>query len=460
MTKYLNSKFLWLALGVGIITCSLYILFVSDNLTFDADPDSSRIILFAIQKILIGLLFFLAVINIKKLPITEQWIAFIIFTGLLARMILLPSVPALENDYYRYLWDGAVTANGVNPYSISPQQVMDKDTVVPERIIHLAEESGEVIHKINHPKIRTLYPALSQAVFSISYIFFPWSVSGFKIIMLLADLLLLFFIIGILKELKLPKTFIAIYWLNPIVIHQFFSAVHYDLFAVLFTAISFYYFLKSKYISAGIILAIAVGFKLYPVLILPFYLRKITDQKIKFALTTIVFAVIVFVIFIPVLLAGFDENQGLIKYAANWINNAAFYTLLKDSIDWFTTTFKIYYVCADCVARWITVAIMLLTIIGLNIKQAKSNKEIANKIVIAFAVMFLISPTQFPWYFTWLVVPLTFSPKFSLLMYSFLLPLYHLNYLGDYFIYIQHIPVFLLFLYEITNKRRMEVIFE
>ena len=37
-------------------------------------------------------------------------------------------------------------------------------------------------------------------------------------------------------------------------------------------------------------------------------------------------------------------------------------------------------------------------------------------------------------------------------MYSFLIPLYHLHYFHEYFIYIQHIPVLLLFLYEIKNK--------
>jgi hypothetical protein len=50
-----------------------------------------------------------------------------------------------------------------------------------------------------------------------------------------------------------------------------------------------------------------------------------------------------------------------------------------------------------------------------------------------------------------MILPLVFSPKISLLMYAFLIPLYHLNPLGGYFIYIQHIPVILLFLYEIKT---------
>ncbi|MFZ2323430.1 MAG: glycosyltransferase 87 family protein [Ignavibacteriaceae bacterium] len=447
----LRGKLIWILLGFGVITYALYILKVSPTLTYDANPGPVEIILFVSQKILIGVLFFLAIINITKLPLKETWIAWIVFTGLFARIILIPSAPILEDDFYRYLWDGAVTANEYNPYMLSPLQVQQQDPDVPEKILKLADQSGDVINKINHPKIKTLYPALAQIVFALSYYLVPWSVTGWKFIMLLGDLFLLFFIIKILRELKLPISFVAIYWLNPIILHEYFNTGHYDLFALLFTAISFYYFLKSEHITASITLALAVGFKLWPVLLFPFYLRRLSNQKFKIISSIIAFSVFVVIIFIPVLRAGIDENFGFMKYAANWINNAAFYTILKDSIDLFTATFKIYYVCADCVARWITIGLMLITILWLIRKPLNDNKLLSNNILIAVAVMFLISPTQFPWYYTWLVLPLVFSPKFSLLMYAFLIPLYHLNFLGNYFIYIQHIPVILLFIYELKK---------
>jgi hypothetical protein len=446
-----KGKTIWFLLGAGIILYAVYILFVSNTLTYDAEPSKSEIILFVLQRILIGILFFLAVINITKLPIKESWIAWIIFSGLMARLIILPSSPILEDDFYRYLWDGAVTANEFNPYYLSPYQVQQQHPDVPEKILKLAEESGDVINKINHPKIRTLYPALSQIIFAFSYYLFPWSVAGWKFLMLLADFILLFFLIKILRELKLPVSYVAIYWLNPIVLHEFFNTGHYDLFALLFIAISFYYFIKNEPVTASITLALAVGFKLWPVLLFPFYLRQILNQKSKLITSVISFSVLLLIIFIPVLRAGWDENQGFIKYAANWINNAGFYTLLKDGIEYFTNTFKIYYVCADCVARWITIGIMFTTILLLVRKPSQNFQAMADKILVVIAVMFLISPTQFPWYYTWVILPLVFSPKFSLLMYSFLIPLYHLNFIGGYFKYIEHLPVLILFLYEMKK---------
>jgi alpha-1,6-mannosyltransferase len=450
--ELLKGKLIWVLLGFGVLIYAFYILRVSPTLTYDAQPAAVEKILFVSQKILIGILFFLAIINITKIPLKEGWIAWIIFTGLFARIILIPSAPILEDDFYRYLWDGAVTANEFNPYTFSPLQVQQHDSDVPEKILKLAENSGHVINKVNHPQIKTLYPTLAQILFAFSYYLFPWSFTGWKFIMLLGDLLLLFFLIKILRELELPVSFVAIYWLNPIVLHEFFNTGHYDLFALLFTAISFYYLLRNEYITASITLALAVGFKLWPVILFPFYLRRLSNQKFKILSNIFAFSLFVVIIFIPVFRAGIDENFGFMKYAANWINNAGFYSILKESIDLFTTTFKIYYVCVDCVARWITIIMMVATILWLIKKPAYDNRKLANNILIVIAIMFLISPTQFPWYYTWLVLPLVFSPKFSLLMYAFLIPLYHLNFLGDYFIYIQHIPVIILFIYEIRKK--------
>ncbi len=446
-----RGKTIWLLLGLGVILYAFYILKVSPALTYDAKPNTVEIILFVSQRILIGILFFLAIININKLPLKESWIAWIIFTGLIARIILIPSSPILEDDFYRYLWDGAVTANEFNPYVLSPLQVQQHNPEVPEKILKLSDQSREIINKINHPKIKTLYPAMAQIVFAISYYLFPFSITGWKLIMLLGDLVLLFFLIRILRELKLPVSFVAIYWLNPIILHEYFNTGHYDLFALLFVAISFYYFLRDENVTASITLALAVGFKLWPVILFPFYLRRLSNQKLKLLSSIFAFSVFLVIIFIPVFRAGIDENFGFIKYAANWINNAGFYSILKESINLFTTTFKIYYVCDDCVARWITIGLMAVTVLWLVRKPANDNRELADKILIAVAIMFLISPTQFPWYFTWLILPLVFSPKFSLLMYVFLIPLYHLNFLGGYFIYIQHIPVILLFLYELKK---------
>src|SRR5579871_5553283 len=39
------------------------------------------------------------------------------------RLLMLPSWPIQEIDFYRYLWDGQVTFHGLNSYAYSPYQV-------------------------------------------------------------------------------------------------------------------------------------------------------------------------------------------------------------------------------------------------------------------------------------------------------------------------------------------------
>ena len=446
-----RAKLLWIMLGIGVILYSVFILINSSSLTNQANPTDSSKIIYVSQRIFAGILFFFASIVILKIPQNEKWLGWIIFTGLAARLILLPTSAVLEDDWYRYLWDGAVTAKGFNPYTYNPADIMEKKSTVPDELIKLADESDDIIKNINHPTMRTIYPPIAQIFFTASYIIAPWTLLGWKIILLIGDLILLFFTIKILKNLKLPLTFSAIYWLNPIVLHEFFNAAHMDLFVLLFVMMSVYFLLKDRTIISTVLLALAVGIKLWPLIIIPFILRKVWKDKKQVVTHLLLFGFLVVVFFVPVLDAGWDENQGFVKYAANWINNDAFYTLLKNGIDLFTTTFKIYYVCADCVGRWVTVGIILLVLLLLIRKPAKDNLDLVDKILIIIAVLFLISPTQFPWYYTWIVPFLVLRPRLSFLLYPMLLPLYQLNYLSGYLVYVQHLPVIILFLYEIKK---------
>ncbi|MGD8305755.1 MAG: hypothetical protein PVF17_03800, partial [Ignavibacteria bacterium] len=143
----------------------------------------------------------------------------IILTGIICRLILIPTTPVLEDDYHRYLWDGAVSANFYNPYQYSPLDVVDNAQGIPAELHKLSGEADDLMGKINHPHIRTIYPILSQVVFAAAYIISPWQYWSWKLLLLLFDLALLLVLLRILKYLSLPLILIAIYWLNPVVIH-------------------------------------------------------------------------------------------------------------------------------------------------------------------------------------------------------------------------------------------------
>ena len=73
--------------------------------------------------------------------------------AILARLTLLPLAPELSDDIYRYLWDGHLLTQGVNPYAHPPGD----DALAALR----TPWHGE----INHPEVPTIYPPLSQLLF-------------------------------------------------------------------------------------------------------------------------------------------------------------------------------------------------------------------------------------------------------------------------------------------------------
>ena len=442
----------WIVFFILLIAYSIYILIKSPELTLAIKPYTEDIISYVSFRMIIGLYFFIAVLNIKKIKNNNFWLLLIIAVGLVSRIILMPSQPVLENDYYRYMWDGAVTAHGYNPYVYSPKAAMDlTNGDVPEELHKLADESGSIVKNINHPHIRTIYPILSQIVFAAAYFISPWELWGWKVILLLFDIALLFVLIKTLKLLKLPLLFVVFYWLNPIVIHEFYNAAHMDLLALLFVSLSLFFSIKNKPWAAVITLACAVGFKLWPVVLLPLLLRNYWPNKNLLLKFIGVFAGLVLILFIPVFSSTLDNTLGFIKYAGKWINNAAIYSIYQWIVQKTISLMQIDVSCLACINRW-GIFIIYLIIGAIILKKAPQNKiDFYYKALLMIAILYLISPTQFPWYYTWMVPLLAVRPKASLLLYTLLLPLYQLKYLGGFIIYIEHIPILILFLLELKG---------
>ena len=345
--------YVWIIFLFLLIAYSVYILISAHELALNLKPHTGDIVEYVSFRMILGLYFFIAVFNIKRLKDSKVWLWTIICIGLISRLILIPSQPVLEDDYYRYLWDGAVTANGYNPYMYSPLDAMEQtNPELPNELFELSNQSGEIIKNINHPHIRTIYPVLSQFVFAAAYLTIPWEFISWKIYLLVFEVILLIFLFKTLTYGKRPVIFISCYWLNPMVMHEFFNAAHMDLLAILFLVIALYLSINNKTKYAVIVLALAVGFPLWPDVLLPLLLRKSWDDKKQLVKYIGLFITIVLVLFLPVLLSSLDESLGFIIYAGKWVNNAGIYTIFK----WFTqqiiSLLSINVNCLSCVNRW------------------------------------------------------------------------------------------------------------
>ena len=451
--KASQNKFflsIWIIFLLLLTAYSVYILLISPQLAINQQPNTDQIVPYVSFRIILGIYFFIAILNIKKLFNNKKVFGIIILAGIVCRVILIPSQPVLEDDFYRYLWDGAVTANGFNPYMFSPEDAMSKSADIPAELKLLAQESKDVIKNINHPHVRTIYPALAQGVFAISYIIAPWQSWMWKLILFVFDIAILFFLFLILRQIKLPLVLISIYWVNPIVMHEFFNAAHMDLLAILFVVISIFLYLKNKHWMAIVCLAIATGLKLWPIVLLVLFLRPFWKNKQTFSFYFLGYIIIVLILFIPVFASNLDENLGFIRYAERWINNAVVYTFFRDIIFYFTNLIGLQI---RIIPRIAITLVYLIILYFISKSEARSQAQFLESALLVIAVLYLISPTQFPWYYAWIVPLLVFRPKVSLLLYAVLLPLYQLNYLSSVLVYVQHLPVIALFIWEIKFKK-------
>ena len=99
-------------------------------------------------------------------------------------------------------------------------------------------------------------------------------------------------------------------------------------------------------------------------------------------------------------------------------------------------------------------AALAAIILGLCRRPAKGPRDLAGRCLWAVAALFLLSPTQFPWYYIWVIPFLALTPRLALLLPVALLGLYYLRFplaaaghvgVFDYgVVFVEFVPVWVL----------------
>ena len=128
-------------LGLAVLAAGLGGLALSGDLLVHATR-------FTAFYVLAGAGFALLATAATSLPLRGAIVAAVVL-----RLIFLPVMPSLSDDYHRYVWDGRVQLEGVNPYKYRPY----------EHALDRVRYAGRDL--INHEELKTVYPPLTQAVF-------------------------------------------------------------------------------------------------------------------------------------------------------------------------------------------------------------------------------------------------------------------------------------------------------
>ena len=128
-----------------------------------------------------------------KLIQFEKWnFRFLLFAGILFRIIFLISEPNLSQDYFRFIWDGQLLINGLNPYLYLPNElILQSDiTIANAQDLYLGMGDLSARHFSNYPPLNQLLFAIAAYLGGNSVL---GSVISMRAIIVLADIGIFYF---------------------------------------------------------------------------------------------------------------------------------------------------------------------------------------------------------------------------------------------------------------------------
>ncbi len=236
---------------------------------------------------------------------TQQSLPFWLGVAVLARAILLFSLPNLSDDLYRFIWDGRLLNQGINPFEQLPGYYL----LVGNEVAGI---SKALFDQLNSPEYFTIYPPVCQAIFAFSTWLFPNSVLGTVVTM---KAFFLFFEVGtlflgcrLLDHFNLDRKQILWYALNPLIILELTGNLHFEALMVFFLTAAIYFYVKSNLKLSGIAMGFAIATKLLPLMFLPFFIRRLGRKKA--IIYFVVIGITVVALFAPLFNSVFFSNIG------------------------------------------------------------------------------------------------------------------------------------------------------
>ena len=448
--------------GIALIGLHIALAWLSSQFD-DSRPLIEKPILWLVAlELAAGAVFLLSVYSVRVSG-NRGMVAWVLLVGLALRGLMFGSTPMLEDDYYRYLLDGAVTANGFSPYRYELNRFKSRTEQLPEPLQQIAKEGQDYIGRINHPHLKTIYPPVAQAVFAGAYLLGPWSVLALKAVLLLFDVATAVLLALILRGLGRSPAWVLIYWWNPLVIKEIYNSAHMDVIALPLVLGALMLSFHRKHLRASGMLALAVGAKVWPVVLAPVLFRPLLREPANLLGALGLFVGATLAIFAPVYTAGLDMGSGFAAYSHHWEMNDALYKLILWAVKRLLEFGSLQGAHAHIVARIVVVSALVGWIVWVWRKDDTDAALLWDKCLLIVSALFLLSPTQFPWYYLWVIPFMTISPRVSLLVLNVLLPLYYLRFyflahgqtgtFDHLIVWLEYVPVWVLIAWEWARLR-------
>jgi hypothetical protein len=460
MVSSSSSPRFWWSAGACLAAAAAAVALLSFSFHHGEGFESRPIVAVTLLLTAAGVLYFAIALRALK---AAPPLRIVLPIALVARLILIPSRPIQEDDIYRYLWDGRVTASGLDPYRFSPRDIeryeagandfRPEDIEPLSRLVALKRSTPEIsviFSRVNNPTYASIYPPPVQTVFRAHARLVPprWTphaqVVSLKALLAGFDLATLAALVLLLRLLRMPAGLSVLYGWCPLVLKEFSNSGHMDSIPTLFVVLALCALVGRSGLFLGLGLGAAFAAKFYALITLPLGLRALGWKRGAIALGAGAALVAAALLASPQ--GGGRRERTLLEFALTWENHDALFLWVRwlwafltgDAGVSFAAAGALHTVSTSYLLALGTVLIALAVLVLLTAWRTRPDTPPLDVLRRAFAILaalFLLGPLGFPWYFVWCVPLLPFVNLRAWFLLPALLPLY---YLGFWFRY--HYP--------------------
>jgi len=303
-------------------------------------------------------------------PQSSQFIL-IFLIAVLCRFFFFAFPPSY--DVNRYIWEGYIFGQGINPYLYPPG-----DPVLQPMV-------NDIWYGINHKDASTAYPPMIILFFGL-LASISQSPLLFKSIIVLFDLAVIPVLILIARSRKIKPSNLIFYALNPLVLVFIAGEGHLDTIQIFFICLSLYCFVKKKDGWGFFTLGCAIMSKYHALILLPFFINNRNWKKCGVFL-------IPFLSYLPFVDSGTDLFSSLMTFGTTMHYNDSLAVLLR-------AMFGSY---ANLISMFLLLTIFAIIFFVVHDPVRSS--------YLAFATLLLFIPTLHPWYLVLITPFLVFYPS-------------------------------------------------
>jgi len=291
--------------------------------------------------------------------------------GIGFRIVAFAAQPVMEDDHYRFLWDGYRFALTGNPYAGAPLESFNDPTVPPA--------FQEVLNHINHPDLPTIYGPVFEWAFRLSHAVAPGKLWPWKLILFAAE----FVVIALLWRGLPVGGRLLLVWCPLAIFETGFNA-HPDALAIALLLAAWWFGRRERLVLAGVAVGLALAAKVFALLLAPFVLWRL-GRRAWFAA-----GVAVVTLYLPFWLRGSAADlQGLRAMAVEWEFNSSMHAVVAA-------------VTSPAMARVLCGLIFISVWLAIFRRWSLTSGESLPPGEWIFGAFLLLSAVANPWYCLWL----------------------------------------------------------